>query len=911
MGHDSASAADPAAGSGSGPATGDADTVTLTFLFTDIEGSTRRWEEDPVAMRAALEAHDRLLNFVIPDHGGTVFKHTGDGVGAVFESPTQAVAAAVFAQLRLTLPVRMGMASGEVQARDGDYFGTTLNRAARVMSAGHGGQILVAASTAGLMDDLDDVELIDLGPRRLRDLSEAMHIFQVGTDGLATEFPPLRTVDVVPGNLPTNPTSFVGRERAVAELIDLVRSNRLVTLTGVGGVGKTRLSQRVAAELIPHFPDGVWLIELASVTDAASVPDLVAATLDVTPQSGRSIAESLVTALATKRLLIVLDNCEHVLDAASELVDDLLGHTEEVSIVATSREALAIGPERAWPVPPLDVDAGVASEAASLFVARASAARPDFALNDAEDVDAVVEICARLDGIALAIELAAARTVSMGVLEVRDRLDDRFRLLARGRRGLERHQTLRQAVQWSYDLLDADERALLDACSVFVDGFDLQAVTSVAGAGDEFATLDLMDSLVRKSLAFTETTGHATRYGLLETIRQFGEDRLADDGLREAIGDRHAAYYAAATAERWAIWDGPRQREALDWTDAEFANLRAAFRWSVDRNDLDRAAAIAAHAAIMIWPLQRFEPVAWAEEILDAATEADLPQLPRLLVAASLCLYLGRPDAGVAYAERARALESAGRHDPFPDGWSGMLEALGHLFGGRIDRRVEICRAMVERTGLARMLGLCGLTWALPAVGQADEARAIADETLAAAREYASPFWIGWALGGYGRAFAASDPVRALDALREGLAYSAEHRLPFWDANMAQDAARLEASHGDLDEALALFGRSIDSFHRAGNVVFLAASLASLAVCLTRLGEHEPATVIYGASTRQASIGLVPGLGEAVDRLRHELGSERFDELAAEGGAKNIVDAVRHAHGQIAAVASSIHPAIS
>ncbi len=889
----------------------DVHSTTLTFLFTDIEGSTRRWEEDPVAMRAALEAHDRLLNFVIPDHGGTVFKHTGDGVCAVFESPTQAVAASVFAQLRLTLPVRMGMASGEVQSRDGDYFGSTVNRAARVMSAGHGGQILVAASTAGLMADLDGIQLVDLGARRLRDVSEPMQIFQVEAEGLATDFPALRTVDVVPGNLPTNATSFVGRERAVADLVDLAREHRLVTLTGVGGVGKTRLSQKVAADLIPHFPDGVWLVELAPVADAAAVPDLVAATLGVTPQSGRSIAESLVTALATKRLLIVLDNCEHVLDAASVLVDDVLGKTEEVSVIATSREALAIGPERAWPVPPLDVGAGVASEAAALFVARASAARPDFALHDARDIDAVVEICERLDGIALAIELAAARTVSMGVLEVRDRLDDRFRLLARGRRGLERHQTLRQAVQWSYDLLDDEERTLLDACSVFADGFDLQAIAAVSGSDDEFATLDLMDSLVRKSLAFTESSGHGTRYGLLETIRQFGEDRLAADGLRDAIGDRHAAYYAAATAERWSIWDGPRQREALDWTDVEFANLRAAFRWSVDRSDLDRAALIAAHTAIMIWPLQRFEPVAWAEEILDGATEADLPQLPRLLVAASLCLYLGRPDDGVGYAERAHRLETGGRHDPFPDGWSGMLEALAHLFGGRIDRRVEICRAMVERTGLARMLGLCGLTWALPAVDQADEARAIADDTLAEARSYGSPFWIGWALGGYGRAFAETDPVRALDALREGLAYSAEHRLPFWDANMAQDAARLEATHGELGEALVLFGRSIDSFQRAGNVVFLAASLASLAVCLTRLGEHEVATTIYGASTRQASIGLVPGLGTAVEHLRSELGAERFDALVAEGGAKNVVDAVRYAHVQIAVVADSIQPAIT
>ncbi len=884
---------------------------TVTFLFTDIEGSTRRWEEDPTGMRAALEVHDQLLRFAIDDHGGTVFKHSGDGMCAVFDSPTRAIEAAIFAQHRLTLPVRMGIVTGEVQPRDGDYFGTAPNRASRVMSAGHGGQILIAGSAADLLDEIPGVELIDLGARQLRDVPEAIRIFQVAADGLRTDFPALITVDVVRGNLPTSATSFVGREAAVAELVSLAHEHRLVTLTGVGGVGKTRLSQRVAADLIPSFPDGVWFVELASVADGGAVPDLVAATLDVTPQSDRSVADSLVTALATKRLLIVFDNCEHVLDAASALVDDLLAHTESVSVIASSREALAIGPEHVWPVPPLDVEAGVASEAAALFMARAVAARPDFDVHDADDLGAVVEICERLDGIALAIELAAARTVSMSVLEVRDRLDDRFRLLARGRRGVERHQTLRQAVQWSYDLLDDDERELLDVCSVFVDGFDLEAVTAVAGSDDEFATLDLMDSLVRKSLAFTETAGHTTRYGLLETMRQFGEDRLQTAGRRDDVAARHAAYYATATLERWAIWDGPRQREALDWTDAEVANLRAAFRWSVDRGDLARATAIAAHAAIMIWPVQRFEPVGWAEEIIDAAERAGVRQLPRLLVAASLCLYLGRPDQGVEYAEWAHELEIDGRHDPFPDGWSGMLEALAHLFAGRIDRRVDICTAMVKRAGLARMLGLCGLTWALPAVDRAEEARDIADETLAAAREYGSPFWIGWALGGFGRAFAATEPVQALEALREGLRYSEEHRLPFWDANMAQDAARLEATHGELDEALVLFGRSIDSFHRAGNVVFLAASMASLAVCLDRLGEHEPAAVIYGASARRASINLVPGLDVAVEQMRSELGEDRFAALVADGGTKDLAEAVRFAHAQIASVASSVQPAVS
>jgi hypothetical protein len=297
--------------------------------------------------------------------------------------------------------------------------------------------------------------------------------------------------------------------------------------------------------------------------------------------------------------------------------------------------------------------------------------------------------------------------------------------------------------------------------------------------------------------------------------------------------------------------------------------------------------------------LQLFEPVAWSEEILAPATAAEVRHLPRLLVASALCLYTGRPDDGVALARAAAALQDQPGYEPFEDGWSELLEALAHLFGGRIERRVEICREMVLRTGFARVVGMSGLTWALPAIGQADEARAIADETLAVAREYGNPFWIGWAMGGYGRAFAETDPVAALAVLREGLAYAAEHRLVFWQANLAQDAARLEAVHGEPADALELFAAAIDEFHRAGNIAFLAATLASLAVFFDRVGQPEVAATIYGASTRQASIGLVPRLDDVVVHLRTVLGDEAFDRCVAAGAAQTTGDAVRYAHQQL------------
>ncbi len=868
-------------------------TGSVTFLFTDIEGSTRRWEADPDAMRAALTAHDDLLTATIAAHNGWLFKHTGDGMCAAFASPADAIAAAVSAQRDLELPVRMGMATGEAEARGDDYFGLPLNRAARVMSAGHGGQILVAESARA---DLEGVELLDLGCRHLRDLAEPIRIFQVGAAGLATDFPALKTADPELGNLPAQATSFVGRREEVSTLIELVGRHRMITLTGVGGVGKTRLSLELAGALAEGFPDGVWFIELAPVGDPSAVPDVVATTLGITPQSGVPVAESIAVTLAARRTLLVFDNCEHVLDVAADLIATIVRSTSEVVIVASSREALRIEAEHAWAVPPLDVQAGIASTAVSLFVDRATAARHDFVLDDPADIDAVTEICDRLDGIALAIELAAARMVSMSPAEVRDRLDDRFRLLSGGRRRLEHHQTLRQAVQWSYDLLDDSERSVLERCSVFADGFDLAAAHAVsADAVDEYSLMDDLESLVRKSLILADSTGGRTRFRMLETIRQFGETNLVKAERSAEVHRRHAAYFAAQTEHQWQVWDSPDQLDALAWADEEFANLRAAFRWATDQGDLATATTIAAHVAIIVWPLQWFEPVGWAEEILPGAVAADLAQLPRLYVAASLCLYSGRPDLGVEYAQAAARLEAGAEHDPFEDGWSGVLEALAHLFGGRIERRVEICTELAERDGFARVVGMCGLTWALPAVGRVDEAMAIADETIDVARGFGNPFWIGWALGGYGRAHASTEPVRALEKLREGLRYAAEHRLPFWQANLAQDAAKLEGAHGDVDDALTLFASAIDAFHRAGNVVFLAATLASLAVFLQATGRSDRAAIIYGASTRQASISLVPELSDAIAEMRASLSADDFDRLVAEGAAQPTGQAVIYA----------------
>ena len=517
----------------------------VTFLFTDVEGSTRRWEADAEGMRAALLAHDDVLRTVIEGHGGFLFKHTGDGVCAAFSSPKSAVEAAVAAQRALKLPVRMGLATGEAELRGGDYFGAVLNRAARVMAAGHGGQILLAESTAGL---LSGVDLLDLGPRRLRDLPIPVGLFQIRAPGLRTEFPPLRGVDSNPGNLRPAITSLIGRDAEVFNLQAAVRSHRLVTLAGVGGVGKTRLAWEVATQLADEFVDGVWVFELAAVADPAAVPDAVAAVLGITQQPGKSVGESVASALEGRSRLLVFDNCEHVVDSVADLVAAILAASATVKVLATSREGIGVADEQLWRVPSLDVGAAV-----ELFVERAQSMVSDTLANEAT---AVEDVCRRLDGIPLAIELAASRMASMTAAEVRDRLDDRFKLLVGSRRGLERHQTLRHAVAWSYDLLDDAEKAVLESCSVFAGGFDLKSACAIAGSDDidEYAILDLLDALVRKSLLVADRSSGRTRFSMVETIRQFAEEQLVASGVAAEIRTAHARHFAGCVADILALW---------------------------------------------------------------------------------------------------------------------------------------------------------------------------------------------------------------------------------------------------------------------------------------------------------------------------------------------------------------------
>jgi predicted ATPase/class 3 adenylate cyclase len=866
----------------------------VTFLFTDIEGSTRRWEADAEGMRAALAAHDEVLRAAIATHGGRLFKHTGDGVCAAFGSPRSAVDAAVAAQRALELPVRMGIATGEAELREGDYFGAVLNRAARVMAAGHGGQILVAESTAGL---LSGVDLVDLGPRRLRDLPTAVGVFQVRAAGLRTDFPALRALDASPGNLRAATTSFIGRESEVAEVQGELKAHRLVTLTGVGGVGKTRLALEVATRLADEFPDGVWLFELAAVTDPAAVHDAVAAVLGIIQQPGKSVADSVAAALEGRVRLLVFDNCEHVVDSVADLIEAILVASATVAILATSREGVGVSDEQLWRVPSLDVSAGAQSAAVNLFVDRAHRVVSDFSLAQSGETDAVVEICRRLDGIPLAIELAASRMASMTASEVRDRLDQRFRLLVGSRRGLERHQTLRHAVAWSYDLLDDTEQALLDRCSVFAGGFDLQSACAVMGSDDDFATLDLLDVLVRKSLMVADRSSGRTRFSMLETIRQFAEEQLVARGEATEARAAHARHFAGREADIMALWDSPRQREAYDWFTIELANLRNAFRWAADQGDLDVAATIATYVGWLGVEVQTLEPMAWAEELIEPAGAVDHPRLAFLYVIASVCFTTGRIEAAVGYCDAGQIVVGRSR-EALPYGVEGFLGVV-YLAIGQPERMAEWCRAQLARRHDTDVHCRASLVLALAMAGCDGEAMDCADGLIEAAEAAGNPSLLAWALTAYGAAFGDADPVGALNALGRGLVIAQDSGNRSVASALAPALARLEAEHGDTLAAFDHLTLAIRNFHDAGDTTSLGIPLASVAAVFDRLGRHEPAATIAGFALSPISAVGVPEITIAITHLRDVLGEATYEALARKGEAMTTAAMVTYAYDQI------------
>ncbi|MGQ0435003.1 MAG: ATP-binding protein [Microthrixaceae bacterium] len=634
----------------------------ITFLFSDIEGSTallvRRADDYP----ELVLTHRRLLRDVWRQHGGHEVGTEGDSFLVSFADTVAAVGAAASGQRALlahpwpvdaSIRVRMGLHTGPIRVIDGDYFGITVHQAARIAATAHGGQVVVSDVT--MADASGAHDFMDLGLHRLKDLARPIRLYQLLGEGMPTEFPPPRSLTVWPNNFPIQTTPFIGRADDLAGVHAALTDHTVVTLTGAGGVGKTRLALQVAAESVSTFPDGAWLVDLAPVGDPDLVASTAAAALGIPEQAGRDPIDTLVDALVAWRTLIVLDNCEHLIGACAELVDRVVSSCPGVKVLATSRESLSIPAEWSWRLRSLHVpdeaDARLhdvsASEGVRLFVDRATAVRHDFALTT-DTAPAIAKICRRLDGLPLAIELAAARVRSMSVHDIADRLDDRFRLLTGGSRlALPRQRTLEAAVAWSYDLLEPDTQLLFDRLSVFAGGATLPAVETVCAGDDHAAVVDALDRLVDRSLVVTEESADgAARYRQLETLRQFARDRLLDRGATAAMRDRHLQWaldLAASLPQMSGQTLPPDVRADED-------NFRAATEWALETGD--EVAALSLVGAL--WVGHFDERARLYERVLPPGPSIPPAVAGRALFAGGgLAFMMGHWDLGVSRMELA------------------------------------------------------------------------------------------------------------------------------------------------------------------------------------------------------------------------------------------------------------------
>ncbi len=814
---------------------------TVAFLFTDIEGSTRLWQQHHAAMEQAYARHDVILRQAIAAHRGVVYKVIGDAFQVAFPSAPEAVAAALDAQFGLDLEpwplpeplrVRMVLHAGDViPGPDGDYRSPVLNRLGRLVNAGHGGQVLVSQVVRQMAYEQlpEDAGFLDLGEHRLKDLLEPEPLYQLIHPGLASDFPPLKTLSVRHHNLPVQPTPFLGREDEVAQVVARLRDPavRLLTLTGPGGTGKTRLALQAAAEVVEQFPDGVWFVPLAPLSDPALVPAALAAALGVREEGGRPLHDALGDVLREKRLLLVLDNVEHLLSAAP-LVGTLLTVAPGLTVVATSRAPLRLRAEREHPVlplglprrkPPPTLEQVGQYEAVRLFISRAEAVKPDFTVTN-ETAPAVAEICHRLDGLPLAIELAAARVKLLALPTMLTRLEQRLPLLTGGARDAPaRQQTLRGAIAWSYDLLEPDERKLFRRLSVFAGGWTLEAAEAVAGTPESGELgLDVLDGLGRlvdqSLLRQEEGLSDECRYRLLETIREYGLSRLEAEGEAEEAHERHATFFLALAEGAEPALSGHEAGRELDRLETEHDNLRAALGWTAT-HAVGSALRLAA-ALGNFWFLRGHltEGRGWLERLL--AQDPPLPSHVRaagLRWASALAWLQGNEEVGVTLGEAA----------------------------------LELSRRVADRSGEAEALN--NLALYAGARGDFDGAEALFGEALAGWRAVGNRSWIAWTANNLGSTVTQrGDPVRAEACFDEALslfrALGDTHGIGAALSNLGEVAL----VRGDAARAAILFGEGLDRTADLKHVVYVTGSLRGMGAAMAMLGRADQAARLLGAA---------------------------------------------------------------
>jgi predicted ATPase/class 3 adenylate cyclase len=873
------------AGSGSTPSL---PSGMVTFLFTDIEGSTARWERDAEAMAVAIPRHDALLNSAVEEHGGRVFKSLGDGICAVFPDAVAAVTAAVEAQRVLTiqdwgdlgpLRVRMALHSGAAVARGGDYAGPPLNRAARLLSAGHGGQILLSHTTEELVrgNAWLSIMLRDLGEHRLRDLPEPERVFHVVAPDLPAEFPPLRSIEGPGHGLPAPPDALIGREREIAEVRQLLATGRLVTLTGPGGMGKTRLALAVGHELMPAFPDGVAFVDLSSLRDPSLVVPTIAAALGVAESGERPLRDEMIAAIASKELLLILDNFEQVLDAAS-VVAELLAACPHLKILATSRAPLRLRGEQDYPLQPLALPdlANLPPPAAlsrygavSLFIERARAVRPTFIVTE-ETAPALAAICRALDGLPLAIELAAARVRLLPLPALLARLDQPLAFLADGARDLPaRHQTLRATIAWSHDLLRPEEQVIFRRLAVCVGGCTLEAAERLAAAGDglladrsattgqwptatsQQPAFDLfadIEALVDQSLLRDDQrTTAEPRVAMLETIREFALERLESSGEAAAARRAHAEFFLGLAEQAEPQLTGADQALWLDRLETEHGNLRAALA-ELERTGEGVAFVRLAGALWRFWWLRGHlsEGRRWLEQAL-----------------------AGGGDAGAA--DRARAL----------DGTGALAEAQGdvEVAQGLHEEALALRRALGDRLGCARSLENLGII-ELHDRGNRERARAHFAESLALFQALDHRLGIANALGNLGDVALVDESYdQAAVQYADALAVARELGDPRAVAGGLTNLGRLAFHQGRFARAAALYEETLPLWRELGDLQSLAVTLGNLGEAVHHQGDFSRAEALY-----EEALPLCQELGDKqglafllshLGRLAHERGDDR------------------------------------
>ena len=878
-------------------------TGTVTFLFTDIEGSTRLLQTLADRYGQLLTEYQRLIRAAVEARNGHEVDTKGDSFLIAFQRATDALAAAVAAQQAIAarrwpdgaaVRVRVGLHTGEPAIAAGQYVGIDIYRVARICSAAHGGQVLLSGATHDLVaHDLPaGVGLRDLGAHRLRDLQRSEQLFQVLHRDLPTEFPPLRTLDTLSNNLPVEMTSFIGREREIAEIKRLLGTARLLTLAGVGGVGKTRLALQTAAEMLDAFPDGVWLVELAPLSDPSLVPHTVAGALGVHEEPGRTLLESLVAFARSKSLLMILDNCEHVISASAHLADTLMRVCPTARIVATTREPLGITGELTYRVFPLtlpDLDRGapfdslMRSEAVRLFVERAIFVDPRFTITE-RNAAAVTQVCRRLDGIPLAIELAAARVRVLSPDQIAARLDDRFQFLTGGSRtSLPRHQTLRAAIDWSHHLLSDKERMLLRRISVFANGFSLEAAEAICS--DEGIApgevLDLLTQLVDKSLLLAETPGGEARYRIQETVRRYGREKLLEAGEQSDCLARHRNWYLALVERAEPALQGPEQKRWITQLDQEHDNLREALAFSLEGGSEDSALRLAA-GLWWFWQVRGYlsEGRAWLSKALAGNAERS--------------------------RARARALYGAG-FLAWRQGDLDQAQPLG-------EDSSEIARTWGDRMGIASAISL--LEHVARTRGDHERATGLAERSVAIFREMGDTWGIATALISLGNAAGFQGNYRrAREALEEGLSLFRRSGDASGTAAALHFLGSVTRNQGDYARAEAVARESLNLNRQLGDNSRIAFSLHLLGLVARDQNDHAQAETLFqesltlfrdledtwGITTALVSLGVTARLRDddarATEllqeglRLRRNLGdkpgiAECLEALAAVAAAK-------------------------